>query len=385
MIIMRIVHIVSTYPPYAGGMGNVCFNEAQELQKFGHKVVVFTPQYKKKGHEDKKQDSDVVFLKPLIQWGNAALAPSVVKELKDFDIVHLHWPFIGGAETVLFFKLFTKFKPKLVVQYHMDLIGPGLRGLLFYIYKLLFNPILVRTADVILASSFDYIRNSNLRKYISQYSNKFIEFPLGVDINEFSPQPKNIKLLEKYNLLVSDKIILFVGGLDRAHYFKGLGVLLRALSSYKLQATNYKLIIVGEGELKQEYQKMAQELEVGDKVVFTGRVSNKDLPSYYNLADVFVLPSTSSSEAFGLVLLEAMACAKPIIVSNLPGPRTLVKNNGLIVKVNNTKDLTEKLALILNNQAMAQKFGQEGRKLVEEKYSWHKAGERLNQIYHNLL
>ncbi|MDA2921937.1 glycosyltransferase family 4 protein [Patescibacteria group bacterium AH-259-L07] len=382
---MRIAHIVSTYPPYAGGMGNTCFYEVKELQKAGHEVIVFTPKYTDgviPSEVKQAVELKIIFLKPLFSVGNAAFVPQIIKKLKDFDIVHLHWPFIGGAEVVLFFKLFTHFKPKLVIQYHMDLIGFGLRAPLFYIYNCLFNSILIRSADAILVSSFDYIRNSNIKKYISRYNNKFIEFSLGVDDNQFSPKPKDIRLLEKYNFSADDRIVLFVGGLDRAHYFKGLEVLLRAIVRMK---DKIKLLIVGEGELKQKYKRMARELKIDDRVIFAGRVGNKDLPQYYNLADVFVLPSISRSEAFGLVFLEAMACAKPIVVSDLPGPRTLVKNNGLIVKVNDSHDLSRKLILILNNQPMAQKFGKQGRRLAKEKYSWKRAGERLNEIYHDIV
>lgn len=387
---MNIAHIVSTYPPYAGGMGNTCYHEVRELLKYGHEITILTPRYKDQESRVKNQESRIIFLDPLIQWGNAAFVPQVVKKLKDFDIVHLHWPFIGGVETVLFFKLFTHFKSKLVIQYHMDLIAPGMRGILFYIYKFLFNPIFTRAADVILVSSFDYIRNSNIKKYLGivpkwGQSPNIIEFPLGVDDHQFLPQPKNSKLLEKYNLSINDKIILFVGGLDKAHYFKGLDVLLKSVSNIKSQRTNVKCLIIGQGELKQKYKRMVKELKINDKIIFADHVENKELPQYYNLADIFVLPSISRSEAFGLVSLEAMACGKPIIVSNLPGPRTLVKNNGLIVKVNDSQDLSKKLSLILNNPSMAQKFGEQGRKLVQEKYSWTRAGKRLNQIYYDII
>ena len=380
---MKIAHIVSTFPPYAGGMGNVCLHEVKGLANLGHEITVFVP-----GSESSQNQSmegfNVKYIKPLFVYGNSAFIPQVIKKLKNFDIIHLHWPFIGGSEVVLFWKKFTHPKSKLIVQYHMDLIDTGWRGLVFKFYNFLFNYFFIKQANKILVSSFDYIEHSKIKKWLFKYRKKFIEFPFGVDINKFYPQPKNNKLLQKYNFNSDEKIILLVGGLDRAHYFKGVNVLLHALSSYKLQATSYKLLIVGEGDLKQSYKKLARDLKISNKVIFAGRISNQDLPQHYNLADIFTLPSTTSSEAFGLVFLEAMACAKPIIVSDLPGPRTLVKNNGLIVKVNDVDDLTQKLILLLKNKTLRQQFGQQGRNWIEKKYNWSKVVEKLDKIYHEV-
>lgn len=381
---MKTAHIVSTFPPYFGGMGNACFHEVTGLVKLGYEVTVFTPG-NKPSHNQSREGFEVKYMQPLFKYGNTAFVPHIIKRLKNFDIIHIHWPFIGAAEAVLFWKKFKRPKTKLIIQYQMDLIDTGLRGLIFNIYSCFFNPVFVKQADKILVSSLDYARNSKIKKFLSQYGKKFDEVPLGVDETRFSPQPRNTNLLKKHNIDKDHQIVLFVGGLDRAHYFKGLGVLIRAFAKIKHQNKKVVLLIVGKGELKQKYTKMAHDLGVGDKVLFADHVSNKQLPEYYNLTDVLVLPSISCSEAFGLVSLEAMACAKPVIVSDLPGPRTLVKNNGLIVKVNDVKDLTQKLNLVLENKAMAEKFGQQGRELVERKYTWSRVTNKIDHIYNEVV
>ena len=255
---------------------------------------------------------------------------------------------------------------------------------MFKFYNLFFNSFFITQAEKILVSSLDYARHSKIKKFLFQDQEKFIEFPLGVDLNQFSPQPKNQRLLEKYNLQADDKIVLFVGGLDRAHYFKGVSGLIKAWFKIKNQHPKAKLLIVGEGELKKNYQKLARDLGIDKKIIFVGRVEDQALPQYYNLADIFVLPSTTRSEAFGLVSLEAMACAKPIIVSDLPGPRTLVENNGLIVRLKDVEDLSQKLDQLLKNKTLAQQLGQIGRKRVEQKYNWSKIVEKLNKIYNGV-
>ena len=397
---MKIAHIVSTYPPYRGGMGNVCYHQVKELVALGHKVTVFTPAYKLSS-EEQLSNVKVIYLKPFFKFGNAAVIPQIGGLLKDFDLIYLHWPFIGGAEVILFWKLLQNLrrsasnprKSALVVQYHMDLVGQGWRDLFFKLYQSIFLPLMVKQAKKIVVSSLDYASNSPvLKKFLSKHKEKFIELPLGVDLEKFFPQEPAQKLKKELGLKETkprselgsttgeDKIVLFIGGLDRAHYFKGLDVLLSAMTKVD---ENIKLIVGGEGDLKERYQKMAVDLKIKDQIIFVGNIDDEQLVKFYNLADVFVFPSISRSEAFGLVLLEAMACAKPIIVSNLPGPRTLVKEgeNGFLVKPGDANDLAKKIDLILKDRQLIKKMGERGRRLVEEKYSWKEIVQRLEKIY----
>lgn len=386
---MRIAHIVSTFPPYKGGMGNACFCQVQELIKLGYTLAVLTPDYKGDKFQvsnfkfqNKHSNFQIIYLKPLLKFGNAAFVPQLIKYLKNFDIIHLHWPFIGGAEIFLLWRLFHR-QQKIIVQYQMDLKDSGWRGLFFKLYSLLFLGLLFKSADKIVVSSLDYIQHSRAKKYFKKYPNKFVEIPLGVDIDSFYPSPKNPELIKKYNLKSNDQIILFVGGLDRAHYFKGVDVLLRAVADLRLKIKDFKLLIVGDGDLRPIYEKLAKDLGIEERVIFVGEIASKELPDYYNLADIFVLPSTTMSEAFGLVSLEAMACAKPIIVSDLPGPRTLVQENknGLLVKPRDVGDLAEKIKFLLENKELAKEWGRVGRKIVEEKYLWPIVVQKLDQIY----
>ena len=374
---MKIAHLVSTYPPYKGGMGNVCFKEAEGLAKFGHKITVFTPFYKNTHSEHQASDVKVVYLKPFFKMGNAAFVPQILSFLKGFDVVHLHWPFIGGAEKILL----KKELPPLVVQYHMDLIDRGFRGLFFKFYQSIFLKKMVEAAEKILVSSFDYLEYSALGKFYKAAKEKFEELPLGVDLDVFSPQPQDELLKEKYNL-GEKRVILFVGALDRAHYFKGLSILLEALTK---TPKNIILLVVGEGDLKKDYEDLAQELKISERTVFVGSIGLENLVRFYNLADVFVLPSISSSEAFGLVLLEAGACAKPILVSDLPGPRTLVKEgtNGFLIKPGDVNDLAEKIKLIFRTQP--QEMGERGRKMVLEKYDSRVLAKKLEAIYEKII
>ena len=389
---MKIAHLISTFPPYKGGMGNVCLAQVQELAKLGHKVVVFVPGDIKDDREEYGLSADeagfkVKYIKPLFKYGNAAFVPGIIKDLKDFDIIHLHWPFFGGAEVFLcWYRLWGQSpfgdspRAKLIVQYHMDPIAPGLRGLIFKLNSFLFNPLFFKKADKVLASSLDYLKHSNIKKYWLRDKEKFVISPFGVDQARFYPKSKGFSLLRKYGL-ENSQIVLSVGGLDKTHYFKGVKLLIKAIDKLKNKMPDLKLLIIGDGDLRPGYEKLVKDLNIHNKVVFAGKIGDNELPDYYNLGDVFAFPSITRSEAFGLVSLEAMACAKPIIVSDLPGPRTLVENNGLVVKVNNLDDLAEKIHYIFKSKEKLKEFGQYSLILVQEKYYWPQIVKEIEKIY----
>jgi len=375
---MKIAHLISTFPPYKGGMGNVCLAQVQELAKLGHKVVVFVPGDVKNNREE--YGFKVKHIKPLFKYGNAAFVPGIAKDLKDFDVIHLHWPFFGGAEVFLLWYWLKRVKAKLIVQYHMDPIAPGLRGLIFKLISFLFNPLFLKKADKVLISSLDYLKHSNIKKYWLNDKEKFVVSLFGVDQARFYPKTRRPSLLRKHSL-DNSQIILSVGGLDKAHYFKGVKLLIQAVDRLKNKMPDLKLLIIGDGDLKSDYEKLVKDLNIENRVVFAGKIGDNELPDYYNLGDVFAFPSLTRSEAFGLVSLEAMACAKPIIVSDLPGPRTLVEGNGLIVKVNNLGDLAEKINYIFKDKQKLKEFSQHSLILVQEKYYWSQIVKEIEKIY----
>ena len=381
---MKIAHLVCTFPPYHGGIGNTCWHEAEGLSP-EHQVTVFTPLY----HTNQKINSDhfkLVYLQPWLKYGNAAWVPQIAKNLSSFDIIHLHWPFIGATKAVLGWKMIHP-KKKLIVQYQMDLIGQGIFKIIFSIYRWMFLPLMVKLADKIIVSTFDYAEHSQLKGFFKRHPHKFMEIPLGVEAHKFYPTSKNLDLMNKYGLSFDDNILLFVGGLYKAHYFKGLNNLFKSVSALAKENSTIKLLIVGQGEMEDYYQQLSQSLGISNKVIFADTVSDGDLPQYYNLADLFILPSINQSESFGLVNLMAMASAKPIIVSDLPGMRMLVQNkvNGFRVIPNDVNDLTDKIKFLISNKSLGQEWGRYNRETVENKYSWEVVSRQLNNLYQEVV
>lgn len=374
---MKIAIVTPVFPPYKGGMGNVAYHHARLLQEKGFDVVVFTPNYKRNLTEKiNYQGIPTVMLKPVFQFGNAALILSLRQSLNGFDVVYLHYPFFGGAEMLL------GLKKRFVVFYHMDVVGRGWLRAIFLLNKKIFLPLLMKKAEKVVVSSYDYAKDSDIKKYYTASPEKFVEIPCGVDSKQFFPSD-NPQLPQRYDT-EGKKIILFVGGLDSAHYFKGVEILLEAFSM--LSKYNARVFIIGGGNLTDYYKQKADDLGIGDKVVFCGRVEDSYLPTFYNRSDVVVLPSIDKSEAFGMVLVEAMACAKPVIASNLSGVRSVVDDgvNGILVEPKNVHGLTSAIERILSDDELAKKMGEEGLKKVREKYEWERVGGKLSTLF-NLL
>ncbi|MBI2436512.1 MAG: glycosyltransferase family 4 protein [Candidatus Magasanikbacteria bacterium] len=395
---MKIAHIVCTYPPYFGGMGNVAFQMASELSKLGHEVVVFTPDYYEKEEikesdepeaeeHTQKVEAQIDFAKRLptpVAYGNAGYMPQIGKELDEFDLVHLHYPFFGTANLVRRWKLKNPHKP-FVVTYHMDTRGSGWKGLIFKLYAKYWMPKILGVADKIIVSSFDYASVSDAGHLFQTHKEKWIELPFGVDIERFVPASNPDEVIYPSGLDPYVPILLFVGGMDVAHYFKGIPVLLDALRILKENNTPVQGVFVGDGEMREGFEMRARSYGLSKLVTFAGHVSDEDLPMYYRMADLCVLPSINQGEAFGMVLLEAMASGTPVIASDLPGVRTVAIDGGMVFEPGNVNALAQTIAGYFDPETEIDAWREKVRKVAEEKYSWESIVRSLEQVYLDLI
>ena len=123
-------------------------------------------------------------------------------------------------------------------------------------------------------------------------------------------------------------------------------------------------------------------MELENRIVFVGPISDYWLPAYYAATDVVVLPSTSRLEAFGIVGLEGMASGKPLILSDIPGVRDVISSEeGFIVEPLDPEELAEALEKVWNYPEMAKQMGKRGRKRVEKLFSWGKVAKDVEKIF----
>lgn len=379
---MKIAVVCSTFPPYRGGMGNVAYYNAWYLATQGHQVTVFTPFYKRLKNVRDEYPFKVVRLYPWFKYGNSGFLPQLIWRLWKFDIIHLHYPFFGGAEIIYFLD---KIKDiKLVITYHMDVVGTGILSSFFRWHTEHVLPRIIDRADKVLVTSWDYAKSSALRDWIEAEPEKFIELSIGVNHLLFKPRFRDKVLTERYDLY-DKQVVLFVGALDRPHYFKGVNILIQAI--FKINdSDDFRVLIVGGGDMLDSYKSLADNLGLSKKIIFVGRVDDQELLRYYSLADMLVLPSIDRSEAFGIVALEAMACGLPVIASDLAGVRSVVskKETGLLVKPGSVQNLADMIHTLLKNSKLARTLGQSGRQKVLDNYTWEIVGKKLNEIINNL-
>ena len=147
--------------------------------------------------------------------------------------------------------------------------------------------------------------------------------------------------------------------------------------------SHWQLTIVGDGNLRPEYEALARELKIEKQVEFTGKLGGSDLVRQFQNADLFVLPSINSNEAFGIVLTEALACGVPVIASDLPGVRRVFTDHqeGLLITPGSVQDLKKKIEFILNNEELRRTMAVSARRLAEEKYDLSVMGHRLEELF----
>jgi glycosyltransferase involved in cell wall biosynthesis len=369
---MKIVHVSCVAPPEIGGIGRSALREVAGLRALGVEATLIAPEVDLP-HGDR---SFVRRLKPLWRFGNASALSGLADVLGHADVIHLHYPYYGTAEAIL---SSYRHLPPIIVTFHMDATAPGWKGWLFQLHRWLVQPWMMPAARRILVSSFDYAKNSSLRGLFRVHPERVEELPFGVDTDVFSPGPNR---RERFLIPEGSRVVLFVGGLDRAHAFKGIDGLLEAFS--KLDAKDH-LLVVGEGDLRSSYEERARSLGVANRVHFLGKVDQESLVDAYRTADVFALPSTSAAEAFGLVALEAQACGVPVVASDLPGVRTVVKRDetGRLVPPGDVNLLMTALRDLLDDSQERERMSKAARKHAEE-YSWERHVERLREIYRSV-
>lgn len=369
---MRIALVTPVYPPYRAGMAHVAFEEAVRLSARGHEVHVVTLSK----HRSVVRDEHGVTIHRLradIPYGKAGWSWELWRWLREVpvDVVHLHAPFFGCQEQIALW--FPKTIP-LVVTYHMDIMAHGFVKAVAAVSRAFFLPRLVRRADRIVVASRDYAAESWLKPFLKRLKSKLVEVPFGIDLVRFRPRAR------RTTNDVRCTNVLFVGALDRHHYFKGLPQLTEALAG--LREHDWRLTVVGDGDLRALYEGQCRDVHIDDRVTFEGSVADEALPQMYAASDLFVLPSVDRSEAFGLVALEAQTSGVPVIVSDLPGVRTVIvpEETGLLVPPMDVDALREALRMLMEDVPRRKAMGVKAREHAR-RFSWDAHVGILERVY----
>ncbi|PMB49072.1 glycoside hydrolase [Fischerella thermalis CCMEE 5201] len=244
----------------------------------------------------------------------------------------------------------------------------------------------LETAERIVATSPQ--EKEHMRSLVSTKGNIDI-IPCGTDIEQFgciSQQAARVKL----GLNPEDKVVMYVGRFDPR---KGIETLVRAVGKSQFRGDKHLKLIIGggsrpgqsDGMERERIEGIVHELGMSDFTIFTGRLSQEILPSYYAAADVCVVPS--HYEPFGLVAIEAMASNTPVIASDVGGLQFTVvsEETGLLAPPQDEDAFAVAIDRILANPQWRDQLGKAGRKRVESKFSWNGVATQLSELYTQLL
>lgn len=221
----------------------------------------------------------------------------------------------------------------------------------------------------------------NLLEKLGKEGQKSQVISNGIDIEEFKPRPIDSDFYRKFNIPEDRIKFLFVG---RLFPEKSIDTLIKSMPLIVNKFPDTHLMIVGGGYLRPKLEKLAINLNVDKHTTFLGLVSEEDKVLAFNACDIFILPSLAELE--GMVVLEAMACGKPIIIGDakMSASRFFVNENGFLFKSKNPIDLAEKISKLVENKELRKKMG---RKSLEDskEYDINKSADKLEQVYYSIL
>jgi len=374
---MKIMHIDQHYH-FSGGTENYVLSIMDLLEKRGHNQVVV---YSDKSDKTIKKKCRHEYHLPGI---TSEFRKSHVKELEDIiiqespDIIYLH-----NVHNLYAVEKCIKLKPtiryvhdptlccfthwKLLPPHFLDIcsyplgracfknkcIGLNLKNFLRYFGRLREMSLHKKLKKIIVASHY-------MKDLLVQ--NGFDPLNIIV-ISYFVTNPPSATSL---NFDKSERpYIIFFAGL--IHKIKGVDLMLKALAMVK---NDFTAVFAGDGEYLEEYQQLAKDLKLGEKVKFLGWVSNKDLMVYHRKADIVIVPSFWV-EAFGIVGIEAMSCARPVIAFDTGGIYEWLKDkvNGFLVPRGFYEQLSKKIDLLLSDRKLREEMGTKGREIYEKNFT----------------
>jgi len=329
------IAMVGQFPPHVGGVGVHIHTLSKELVKQGHEVYVIT--YPHQNIEDidgihviGTKGLNIPGVRGLMFKKNAKKALENLLEKEDIDIIHGHYLFPAGASAV---EVGNEHGIKTYVTAH----GSDM----FEVYKkqpLMRSTIknVLKKADVVFAVS-NALKHEIIATGVTGISDKTKICWNSVDIDKFSSRENDS--FKQENKLTDKPIVLFVGNLIKRKNVDSL------LEAKKIANSDYYLVIVGDGPLFKKLNKKVKDENIRD-VIFTG--SRNDVENIIPSCDVLVLPSFS--ESFGLVLIEALACGKPVIGSNVGGITEIINDDvGLLVNPNKVSSIASAIDKVIND------------------------------------
>jgi glycosyltransferase involved in cell wall biosynthesis len=366
---VKVLQIGKYYPPARGGI-ETHLEQLCQLLKDEVELEVIVANHSDGEKKEVLNGVPVRRLRTSVTVAGAPICrglPRAIREAKA-DIIHIHTP----HPTALLGYLVSGAQGRLVCTYHSDIVRQRILGtLLAPLQNSAF-----RRAKAIIASNPNLLASSPV---LSHHRERSIVVPFGVQSSlDQSPVREAVNAIrEKFG----GPIVLAIG---RLVYYKGFEFLIRAMAGLRVPAV---LLIIGDGPLRSALERQIRALGLSERVHLLGNVA--DTTVYYQACHLFVLPSISRSEAFGIVQLEAMACGKVVINTNIEGSGvTFVSRNGetgVTVPPADASALENAISRLLSDAPLRMRLGRAGKQRVQEKFTLEGMLDSTLAVYHRVM
>lgn len=379
---MKILQVIPYFNVNRGGEFDVCIKISKKLISKGHEVTILTTNFDLDSNFCqliKNKGIEVVPIKYTFQIWNFIYSPSIndwlFKNIKNFDVIHLHS--FRNYQNIVVSKFAIKHKIPYIVQAHGSLKYLSEKEIIKAIFDKIWGIKILKNSSAVISitntESNDYLELGVLENKINLISN-------GLDYAEYSELPPKGKFRSKHQISSDNNIILYLG---RLHSTKNLNLLVESTADILKKIQLIKLVIAGpdDGFLANLEDKV-NKLGIENNVLITGPVYGKDKLETYVDADVFVTPSFSG---FPITFLESCACGLPIITTDKGDQLEWLNNNvGLVVKEDKT-EIIEAILNILKNNKLKNKFGENGKRLIQEQFNWNIIIISVENLYKKLI
>jgi glycosyltransferase involved in cell wall biosynthesis len=357
---VKILHLSKFYPPDPGGLEHVVAQLAQGAAARGHDVRVIAATgsswVRSPGERTTEPPRFGVTIVRLptsgVYWSQPIARGYVQASRWPADVVYVHRPHPLADLAALVGP-----QRPTIILHHSDVQRQRAAAL---VYRPLARQVARQASAVVVAaqSNLDHARDVGKAGRAKAHV-----IPFGVDEHRFVPRA-HPERPDTFPEVARGPVAVFVG---RLVSYKGLDVLLRAVAG-----TDLNVVMVGDGPLREWLAQEIVRLQLGDRVIWAGAVSDKELPGYYQSADYFVLPSTTPAEMFGISTVEAMACALPVITTALTtGVREVSEPEvtGLVVPPGNVERLRAAMQQLHGDAELRARMGEAARRRVEERFT----------------
>jgi len=381
---MKIGMFINYYTPSKGGMETSVINLSRGLEKNGHEVFIFAPEY-----PDYKDEKKNIFRYKSFRFNYGGYfyvipisfiskAEETVKKL-NLDIIHSHQPYSLGSEALKFSK---KLKIPLVFTYHIRYEDYS------HYVPLIPEPVSKKYIRKITTKYSNYCDNiiapsTAIKKMLVDRGIKapISIIPSGINIDNFKKDTgQKSEIRKKYDVKSEDILLITACRLTEE---KNLGFLVKSFAKIKQRYNDIKFMIVGDGAVRKDLEKMAEELGVKNDVIFTGLVDRTEIVGLYQASDIFIF--ASKTETQGLVAVEAMAAGNPVVAIKASGIEDMVKNgeDGFLTS-ESEEEFSESVLKIVNDKNLREKMSAQA-KINSERFSIEPWVGKVVGLYHKLL